>query len=85
MYNFNDSEMLIESAHNTLIKYYASKFKCDLNKATAEVYKSKTYKHLIIPTTEFYSKSDEELCYLLDLELKGDMETWMRQGNPLYI
>lgn len=73
---------MLESRKNKLIEYIAKKrTKRNLDKAKDIFHSTKTYTYLCIIDSDFYWKSFEELCYLVDRELDGDISAWEKQSG----
>lgn len=71
-----------EHREDELIEHIAkNRTNNDFDKAKELLHTSKTYNCLQIIDSEFYWKSCEELFYLIDRELDGDVVAWEKQSG----
>ena len=85
MFTFN-SIHLIERKQKFMLKYLlSSKRASNLENAFKILMHSQTYALLINEDTCFYLKSDENLVYILELELSGNIEKWHKATRPMAV
>ena len=78
--NMRTDNHLIKSLSERLFVRVATEQRKDLEMVKKEITVTKTYEALQNRESEFYTKSVEELMYLLELEEKQDIEIWERQA-----
>ena len=73
-------ELMQKERAKIMLKYLTTKItNGNIEEATKRMYTTKTFAYLKDIDSDFYWKSEEEILYLLQQELQGNMKAWEQQ------